>query len=169
MPTLNPDHLLEQAERLIASPSVGPPRQVDLRRAISSAYYAIFHATLTALADEMVGALHRGTPRYALVHRSIGHRDLKDLCLTLSKSTPAPRFSALVPSGFFGQDFLVYSGAVVALQNERHRADYDVGARYVTSSARSAIAQSRRGVTAFRSIEASRKKLFLTLLLCPPR
>jgi hypothetical protein len=35
---LNPDHLFEQADKLIATPAVGAPRQVDLRRGISSAY-----------------------------------------------------------------------------------------------------------------------------------
>jgi hypothetical protein len=47
---LNPDHLLEQADKLISPPAAGPPRQVDLRRAISSAYYGLFHSCLTAAA-----------------------------------------------------------------------------------------------------------------------
>jgi uncharacterized protein (UPF0332 family) len=51
---LNPDQLFEQAEKLIAIPA-GRPRQVDIRRAISSAYYAIFHAIITAAADQFVG------------------------------------------------------------------------------------------------------------------
>jgi len=54
--TLNPDHLFEQAERLVAPPPAGPPRQVDLRRAISAAYYGLFHFCLIAAADEFVDA-----------------------------------------------------------------------------------------------------------------
>jgi hypothetical protein len=50
MATLNPDHLLAQAERLIRAPPAGPPLQVDVRRAISAAYYSVFHAVLTAAA-----------------------------------------------------------------------------------------------------------------------
>jgi hypothetical protein len=42
MAILNPEHLLQQAERLIQPPPAGPPRQVDLRRAISGAYYDAF-------------------------------------------------------------------------------------------------------------------------------
>jgi hypothetical protein len=42
---LNPSHLFEQANKLVAI-QVGPPRQVDIRRAISAAYYATFHATM---------------------------------------------------------------------------------------------------------------------------
>lgn len=169
MPILNPDHLLEQAERLVAAPPAGPPRQVDLRRAVSSAYYALFHATLTALADEVVGVLHQNTLRYALVHRSVDHRAIKELCLTLSKRAPPAKYAPFAPAGFFGRDFLVFAGTFAALQEERHRADYDVGARYRMSNARAAIAQSRSGLAAFRNLPAPQKKMFLTLLLCPPR
>src|SRR5215216_7618181 len=42
---LNPEHLFDQAEKLILSPPAGRPRQVDIRRAISAAYYGVFHAT----------------------------------------------------------------------------------------------------------------------------
>ena len=48
---LNPDHFFEQADTLMAPPA-GAPRQVDLRRAISNAYYGVFHAILAAAADE---------------------------------------------------------------------------------------------------------------------
>jgi hypothetical protein len=36
---LNPEHLFEQAEKLVIPPPAGPPRQVDIRRAVSAAYY----------------------------------------------------------------------------------------------------------------------------------
>ena len=67
MATLNPDHLFEQADKLVVPPRAGPPRQVDLRRAISAAYYGIYHFCLTAAADEFVGVIHRATSRYAAI------------------------------------------------------------------------------------------------------
>lgn len=45
---LNPDHLFEQADRLAAPFGPGTIRQVDVRRAISAAYYGVFHAILAA-------------------------------------------------------------------------------------------------------------------------
>src|SRR3954454_4175598 len=36
---LNPEHLFQQAEQLILPPAAGPPRQVNIRRAISAAYF----------------------------------------------------------------------------------------------------------------------------------
>jgi hypothetical protein len=49
MPPLDPEELLEQARRLAAEPT-----QADLRRAISAAYYGLFHFFLTAAADMIV-------------------------------------------------------------------------------------------------------------------
>ncbi len=51
----NPEHFFEQAEQLVSSSASRRPRQVDLRRAISNAYYAVFHATVRAAADHIVG------------------------------------------------------------------------------------------------------------------
>lgn len=73
MAVLNPSHLFEQANKLIAI-QVGPPRQVDIRRAISAAYYATFHATITAAADQFIGVTNRDTSRYGLVYRSKASR-----------------------------------------------------------------------------------------------
>ena len=83
---MNPEHLFEQAESLIQAPAAGRPRQVDLRRAISAAYYALFHAILAAAADLVIGTTRRSTVLYELVYRSIDHRALKDLCTESNKT-----------------------------------------------------------------------------------
>src|ERR1051326_8403917 len=83
---LDPEHLLEQAQRLAEPPSAGPPRQVDVRRAISAAYYAVFHATLAAAADQFVGVTKRATSQYALVYRSVDHKTLRELCLEAKRT-----------------------------------------------------------------------------------
>lgn len=64
---LDPDHLLDQAERLLA-PTVGagPARPTDLCRAVSATYYAVFHAGLIAAADLFTGTAERGTLLYGL-------------------------------------------------------------------------------------------------------
>ncbi len=86
MAVLNPDHLLDQADRLITPPGGGAPRQADLRRAISNAYYAVFHAVVAQAADDFVGITHRASPRYGLVYRSIDHKSLRKLCEDVKKT-----------------------------------------------------------------------------------
>ena len=50
------DGLVGTARRLATSGAKGKPRQSDLRRAISTAYYALFHALAKDGADLFVGA-----------------------------------------------------------------------------------------------------------------
>jgi hypothetical protein len=169
MPILNPIHLFEQADKLVEAPPAGPPRQVDLRRAISSSYYAVFHLTLTALADEFIGAAHRGTDRYALMHRSVDHRAIKDLCSVVSQSKPPAKYGPYVPANGFGPELLTFASAFIDLQDKRHRADYDVATRYRQLDARLAITTGRSAMTGFTAADAAKRRMFLTLLLCRPR
>jgi hypothetical protein len=56
------EDLFEQADVLVARGD-----QADLRRAISTAYYGLFHFALTEAADLVVGKDDRSSARYSLV------------------------------------------------------------------------------------------------------
>ena len=169
MAVLNPDHLLDQAERLIIPPPAGPPRQVDLRRAISSAYYAVFHHILREAADEFVGVTRRSSRRYTLVYRSVDHRALRDLCLEVRKPTLTPKFLRHAPTVGFGPNIPAFASAVIELQEKRHAADYDPANRFKTSDAKLAIATARSAIRRYQKASPPRRQHFLTLLLFPPR
>ena len=53
---MTPEDLIAQAGRL-ANASPKRPRDVDLRRAVSSAYYALFHEMARTGADLLVGTV----------------------------------------------------------------------------------------------------------------
>jgi hypothetical protein len=166
---LNPDHLFEQAEKLIAAPPAGPPRQVDLRRAMSAVYYGVFHAVAAAAANEFVGARWRQTKRYALAYRSMDHRWLRELCSELKKLTPARRVAANGPAAGFGAEIQAFATAVIELQEKRHTADYDPLPRLRTSDVRLAISTARSALGNFDRANSSHRKAFLALLMFPPR
>ena len=169
MPTLNPEHLLDQATRLATPPAVGRPRQVDLRRAISSAYYAVFHALITAAADEVVGAAQRSSREHALVMRAVDHRTIKNSCEEITKVTPSRPYAAYVPAGGFSPAILAVANLFPDLQNERHAADYDSLRSYATADAASLIATARSALGQFGIAPAADRKAFLYLLLFPPK
>ena len=169
MAILNPDHLFDQAEKLVAPPPAGPPRQVDLRRGISAAYYGLFHYCLTAVADEFVGVTQRATSRYALVYRSIDHKTLKELCMEAKKQTPPAKYVPDFPSGGFDPSIQAFSTAAIELQEKRHRADYNPQPRFRTSDANLAISTARSAVQRFQAANDEHRKLFLTLLISLPR
>jgi hypothetical protein len=169
MPVLNPDHLLEQADRLMAPPGGGAPRQADLRRAISNAYYSVFHAILTDAADEFAGKTKRHTPRYELVYRSVDHRSLRRLCEDIAKTALPARYAKYEPPGGFGTDLIALSIAVVDLQEKRHLADYDPLFRVSASDAILAVATGRAALLRLRNVSRTRRKAFLSLLAFSPR
>lgn len=169
MAILNPDHLLEQAARLVEAPPAGPPRQADVRRAISAAYYAVFHSLLTAAADELVGKTWRRTPEYGLAYRSMDHGWIRQLCTEVAKPNPARRIAALAPPTGFGPQLQALATAVVALQERRHEADYDPLLKVKTADALSAIRTARSAIRRLDRATAVRRKRFLTLLVFQPR
>lgn len=168
MAILNPDHLFEQAEKLIAS-QAGRPRQVDIRRAISAAYYAIFHAIITAAADHFVGVTNRDESRYGLIYRSVDHRWLKKLCEEVQKPTLSTKLRRYVPTGGFGTNITAFAAAAEELQEKRHSADYDVMIRVNRSDAVFAISTARAALNRFSNAGQSERVAFLSLLLFQPR
>jgi hypothetical protein len=166
---LNPNHLFEQANKLITI-QVGPPRQVDIRRAISAAYYATFHATITAAADQFIGATYRDTSRYGLVCRSVSHAWLRDLCREVQKPTLSNRFKPHAPGKGFGANITAaFAAAVVELQEKRHAADYDVMIRMNKSDAVLAISTAKAALRRFDKTSKARRLAYLSVLLFPPR
>jgi hypothetical protein len=165
---LDPNHLFEQANKLITI-QVGPPRQVDIRRAISAAYYATFHATITAAADQFIGVTSRDTSRYGLVYRSVSHAWLRDLCKEVQKPTLSNKFKPHAPSTGFGPNITAFAAAVVELQEKRHAADYDVMIRMNKSDAALAVSTAKAALRRFGKASKARRLAYLSLLLFPPR
>lgn len=117
---IDPAELLDLAEEL-ASLSKHPGRTSHLRRAISTAYYAVFHelaaeAVMTTLQSEY------WDDRAAAMARWISHTDLSTLCRAATGTGGRALREALAPVGpgtaYVAQVFL-------DLQGERHQADYD--------------------------------------------
>ena len=163
MPVINPDHLLDQARNLLQVPAAGAPRQADLRRAISTAYYAVFHLTVTAVADALIGNTKRSTPEYGLAYRAVDHRSLKALCEDLQKSSLPPRIAGVAPATGFGGDFSVYA-AVVDLQEKRHTADYDPLAKFALVDAKLAVLTAEAAVASFGATTFGERLAFASLL-----
>jgi uncharacterized protein (UPF0332 family) len=154
----NPEHLLEQAEKLVG------PRQADIRRAISSAYYALFHAASINAADAVAGAGNRNSERYALIYRSINHASLVTVCEAIAKDR-----AGLRPEGGFSADFKRFAEALSDLQRNRHSADYDPLARFSRTDAVWTIRAARTAFTQFKAATDEERLIFGSLLLFPRR
>jgi hypothetical protein len=67
--------------RKLARASPSKPRQADLKRSVSTAYYALFHALARDAADMLVGVgPNRPDKAWTHVYRSLQHGDAKNAC-----------------------------------------------------------------------------------------
>jgi hypothetical protein len=160
MTLLNPEHLFDEAARLAAPPPNGRPRQADLRRAISATYYALFHAIIADFADRLVGRDDRDTPQYALIYRSVLHRDLSGLCKKIVKDN----LTGYEPEGGFSPALLAVANALISLQEKRHSADYDPLYSVRASEAALTVDEGRTAVAHWRDVPEEQRRLFMLLL-----
>jgi hypothetical protein len=161
LPPPDPDRLFAQADALAVR-----PHEEDWRRAISAAYYGLFHFVIAAAADMMVGADRRDTFLYTLVYRSVDHSRLRNLCSQLSGTKP--QNLPLVPSSGFGTiaDFARIASNLYELRN---LADYDPSRNFTPDEAKLAISDTRQAITWFQQGTKEQQETFLTLLLFKSR
>lgn len=117
--------LLVQARRLAELDS-GKPKQANLRRAVSSAYYALFHLFIA----EFVRKVLTGHQKALMdrVSRSFNHPDMLKVCRQWQQSV-LPQTLADLMERAADPRFNAIAKTFVDLQEARHEADYDVSAR----------------------------------------
>jgi uncharacterized protein (UPF0332 family) len=115
------DELLEHAKHL-ANREPRHPRQVSLRRAVSAAYYALFHALLAEAAD-MLAYAHPGNLR-AQIGRAFSHGHMKEVCKSFSSGSPIAATNAIIIPPI-RTEIGEIARAFISLQQARHEADYD--------------------------------------------
>jgi hypothetical protein len=158
-----PDHLFDQADHLTSGV---PSRPTDLRRAISNAYYGLFHFAITAAADMVLGAANQATARYALVYRSVDHAHLRNLCDQVRATNPQK--VALVPVGGFGS-IADFARITLNLYELRILADYDPSRLFTPNEVRLAVSDAREAIKWFQQGTAEQQQTFLTMLLFKKR
>jgi len=141
--------LLEQAQHLAAREQ-GRPKQASLRRAISTAYYSMFHL----LVDDASRYLVASSRLRPAVARSFEHQAVRAAAEAIGAISRSPNSNHWVRSHLndpISADLTSICDTFVDLQKHRHKADYDIGIKFtrlqtndVVSSAHLAHALWRR-------------------------
>jgi uncharacterized protein (UPF0332 family) len=129
------------------------------RRAVSTAYYGVFHALASLCADSILtGAdrLDRQSTEYERVYRALDHGPLR----TAFSNEP------LKGSAIYRE----IGDLVVRLQSERHRSDYLPTRRLYTSAECSLLIDSAKtAVRLLNKLDASQRKVLAICLLLKNR
>lgn len=161
---MNWQHLFDAARMLAGAPGAGMaprpgrPRQAMLRRAISAAYYAMFHALCQSNAATLVGDAATGdnAELWVRTYRALDHRQAKDRLASYT-SRGAPALS----------DFARLFGD---LQGQRHDADYNPRRMFSRSQVINMINRAETATQAFYDLPApQRRTLAVHLLLTRSR
>jgi hypothetical protein len=129
------EDLLTLARRL-ANPAPTEPQKASFRRAISTAYYALFHL----LVQEAVQSWNGSTTARLGLERRFAHRTMKEVSDSVWRgkwrgwSTPSP----VVP-----MELQNVAAVFVDLQDARHEADYDNAKTWALMAAEATVADAQ--------------------------
>lgn len=159
---MNPRDFIRIARQL-ASGAVGRgrgrPRQAELRRAVSAAYYALFYLLAGNAANTLAGARPSARNRqfWMQTYRAVEHRHAKNQCLNkaVMRGFP-PEIQDL------GQIF-------ANMQTHRHNADYNPEATFRRSQVMRLIDNAERAVDGFDRVSAPDRRAFALHILLRSR
>jgi hypothetical protein len=144
-----PDAYIADALAAIGS-QPNRPRQSILRRAVSTAYYALF----IELSDDAASAMAPASPTKlkAVVRRKLKHSTMVGVCKAW-KARNSP-WGHLIVAGPPAQ-LATVAGDFVALQEERHEADYEPTLRLSKAGAMASVLRARDAIQTWRALKAA--------------
>jgi len=152
--------LLRQAQYLARRERVHP-RQASLRRAISAAYYALFHLLIGEATSQLVSApVLRG--RFA---RAFDHGDMKQASKAFGN--PQPQQLAARTSGLpVPVNLQTVAWNFVKLQEARHEADYNVDRTFTRAEVNNLLILAQQAFQAWQAVRADPvARIYLAALL----
>lgn len=143
--------LLQAAERRRSS--------AHLRRAVSTAYYAMFHCLARVAADRLIrNGRAPGRPEvWRHVYRSLQHRHVKAQC----RNTNA--------MALHSEAIQRFAAHFAGLQDERHRADYDPGASFDRADVRKSIHSTAENIRLLEEASEADQAAFVAWVLLAAR
>lgn len=167
--------LLQVAEDLAALDVRGKPRQASLRRALSTAYYSLFHLLIDSAVQ--YGFQNEAQRRSIgpAVARQFGHTEIESILTKLAASQPGNRtglIAAVIGQDRIEPDLAAFCIVFKELQDEREKADYDRVARFRRAEVVALVTKARAAFDAWSRALATpqgRQVALLLFLTCRSR
>ena len=149
---MKPIDLVATARELVPN-RPGAPRESDLRRALSTAYYALFHCLAATCADTLMGTRVRNSAAWNRTYRALDHATARNQC----RRTDIDAF----PASTVG----VFADAFGHMQFERHQADYAPDKRPRKSEVLLSIDRAEDAIRALESETLQTRRAFAAHVL----
>jgi len=163
-----PDSLRAVARGLL---TIDPtrPRQASLRRAVSTAYYALFHLLVDAAVRRVCGSdlAARGAASRGFTHTGVA--ELADLALRPPAGRPE-RLRAVLGSSSLSPELRVVCQTINDAHAEREAADYDLTKSYRRSTVSLLLAQTDQAFAAWQTVRRTEEgRRFVAALILHAR
>lgn len=155
---------------LIADLDEKKPKQANLRRAVSTAYYAVFHYLIDESCCAQIGTQNSQKEHRHVLGRAFTHPVMKDACTSFAGGTLKSSVIKGLPRDEHGNypipsEIRNIAATFVELQEKRHLADYDLSENFRKSEVLSLIDQAKVHVQEFKDLASSdTRKFFLACL-----
>ena len=133
----------------------GRPRDTNLRRAVSTTYYALFHCLAQSGANLIVGGegATRSLPAWRQAYRALDHGSVRQRC---EKHSIISRFPDEIRS---------LASRFVIMQKHRHDADYDPNANFFKSQVLDMISMAEEAIARFQRSPRKDRRAFAVYVL----
>jgi hypothetical protein len=153
--------LLETARKLLCAVTDQPPTRTDLRRAVSTAYYALFHFVSFSCVNDMLGGGTKNLGRAKLqAYRSLEHRDVLTACEM-----------AKIPKYDFPQQIKTFAAVFIDMQKRRAKADYspEDADDFKLPHVEHLIGECEAAISLYQSVDLDDRKAFAVLVTMKSR
>ena len=134
------------------------PRQANLKRAVSTVYYAMFHCLCESCANTFVGK-GNGRAAWRQTYRALQHTFAKKACDSVNDK----KQRAILEK--FPDEIQDFANQFYNMQLKRHEADYDPYMKLKKSAVITDIRMIEATIKAFEEVPTADKKAFSALVL----
>ena len=127
------------------------PTQANQRRALSTAYYAVFHALARSAADLLIG--RKRTAAWHQAYRALEHGHAKRACQNKRAMEGFP------------SEILEFAGTFVVLQDARHQADYSLEVSCERNGTLAAIDRAEQAIGQLEGANIEHRRDFVAYTL----
>ncbi len=150
---MSPNRLLRLARRLAEGAHgtrPGRPDAVELQRAVSTIYYALFHTLARCVADTLTAKSRsaRSQPAWVQAYRAVDHGEVKKRC-------ERPSHIKLFPP-----EIRAFARFLVAMQYHRHEADYDPMASFTRAQVIQWVNRAEHEIAQFNQVAKADRQAF---------
>ena len=160
--SISPDEMLLTARQLVDN---AIPSQADLRRAVSTAYYFMFHKLLKTATERFIGS--RLNSAYEEFYRSFSHQQMKQVCEDITAAQVKQPLAARLGFNAPTENVQDFGRGFIELQQNRHEADYNPRKLHNFQDSSSLVQLAEDAMAAFFRIPVQEQNAILICMLHP--